>query len=388
MILSLSLFDHPVVTSPPTGGVSLSSLAGARYYDVQVTGISDGAANICITNANVNSLTVMQYWTSSGWVDASPQSVSGTPPNAQTCGSVPLSAFTGTNFALGVPTQTSTVTTTQSTTFTTSVLLPTTSSLTCNTNGLGSNLGNLANDPNHKQTIHCQYLVSASDQGVLQGKAVWSSSDASGTFANEQCEQTGPNNQVTCQADYAAGSSTNTKITISASYGGDGSHSSSTGSYSFFLGTQSNSQAVAVSLACSSAFVNIGDQMSCTATVTAANGVAPTGSVAFSSSDSGTFSHVSCNSINHDAPNGDLVCAAKYSPASSGENTITASYSGDGSHTTGSGSFTVFAQDPSSFLGRNAQEILVLGGSTLIAASPIVLLGMKSGAKRSAKSRS
>ena len=283
-------------------------------------------------------------------------------------------------------TTTTTLTTISSTTTTEtmSVLLPTSSSLTCNTNGVGFNHGSLQNDP-HQQVIQCQDVISSSDQGLLQGSVTWSSGSG-GAFSNEQCTQRGPNNQVVCQADYSPSTVSNAEVTISASYSGDDGHSSSTGSYSLFVG-KSNSQAVALSLVCNNAFVNVGDQLSCAATVSAANGIAPTGSVAFSSSDSGTFSRVSCNSNNHDSPNGELICTANYSPASSGENTVSASYSGDGSHTTGSGSFTVFAQDSSSFLGRNVQEVLVLGGSTLVAAAPIALLGMKRrGAKGSTNS--
>jgi hypothetical protein len=99
------------------------------------------------------------------------------------------------------------------------------------------------------------------------------------------------------------------------------------------------------SVSCSPTKLKSGQQTTCTATVTnlpstsTAGGI-PTGTVSFaSSSSSGTFSAPSC------ATSGStLMCTATYGSTAAGTQTITASYSGDGTHTTSQGSTTVSAK--------------------------------------------
>lgn len=79
-------------------GVSVSGLSSASYYDVQIFGITDGTATICITTSSTSGLT-MQYWDGSAWVSASHITTSAN----QVCGNIPDSALTGTNIAIGQP---------------------------------------------------------------------------------------------------------------------------------------------------------------------------------------------------------------------------------------------------------------------------------------------
>jgi len=69
----------------------------AAYYDVNVQGISDGTATICITNSGVLGQTMMQYWNGAQWVMATDVVVSGN----TICGNIPVSALTGTPIAIG-----------------------------------------------------------------------------------------------------------------------------------------------------------------------------------------------------------------------------------------------------------------------------------------------
>jgi hypothetical protein len=78
-------------------GVGTVSLSGAKYYDVVVSGISSGSAKVCVSDSSATSATTMQYWTGTAWTSASTVTVNG----GTVCGSIPVSALTGTNVAIG-----------------------------------------------------------------------------------------------------------------------------------------------------------------------------------------------------------------------------------------------------------------------------------------------
>ncbi|MDE2589635.1 MAG: hypothetical protein KGL95_08230, partial [Patescibacteria group bacterium] len=75
------------------------TLSNPKYFDVLVSGISDGTANVCIANSIVVSGSTVQYWTGSSWASATNISVSGT----TICGNIPVSTLTGTNIIIGLP---------------------------------------------------------------------------------------------------------------------------------------------------------------------------------------------------------------------------------------------------------------------------------------------
>lgn len=77
-----------------TGSISLSSVG---FFDARIEGIRDGIARICITDGNVSSTTAMQYWVGKHWARASNETVTG----STICGTVPVSAMTGTPLATG-----------------------------------------------------------------------------------------------------------------------------------------------------------------------------------------------------------------------------------------------------------------------------------------------
>ena len=78
-------------------GVGAVSLSGAKYYDVVVSGTSSGVAQVCIHDSSSSSATTMTYWSRGGWSSASSVTVNG----GIVCGTIPVSALTGTNLAIG-----------------------------------------------------------------------------------------------------------------------------------------------------------------------------------------------------------------------------------------------------------------------------------------------
>lgn len=104
-ISGLSSGTSAVVTTsslsgPSTGVGALST--GSVYFDISVTlpagttAPAGATVQVCFTNSGLQSGDSLQYWTGSSWASATNVSVSGT----QICGTVPLSALTGTNFAV------------------------------------------------------------------------------------------------------------------------------------------------------------------------------------------------------------------------------------------------------------------------------------------------
>jgi hypothetical protein len=85
--------------SEPNSGVPAPDLASPAYYDVFVRGILSGNAQVCIPSRTAVSSTTMQYWTGATWKNASDIRL-----NAGTvCGTIPVSALSGTNLVLGTP---------------------------------------------------------------------------------------------------------------------------------------------------------------------------------------------------------------------------------------------------------------------------------------------
>jgi len=85
--------------TPPAAGADLTLGSGASYYDVQVTGATNGLATVCITPSNGAGL--MQYYDSSTltWVGASITEVT----SSTICGQIPVLALNGTPIAIGGP---------------------------------------------------------------------------------------------------------------------------------------------------------------------------------------------------------------------------------------------------------------------------------------------
>jgi hypothetical protein len=222
-------------------------------------------------------------------------------------------------------------------------------------------------------TFQCTAKVTADDGSTPTGSVTFTSSDAQGTFTNLNCSTIG--NTLTCTVDYAT-SSTGTQ-TITATYSGDATHSPSSATFTLTIpltGTRT-------SLTCRQSDVKDegdeggdngnGNTFRCTARVTAKDGSTPTGSVTFTSSDSnGKFGTVTCatrgnNGDGRSVDKGEgqsntLTCTVDYTPSSKGTQTITATYSGDATHSPSSATFKLHGDR------GHGDDSPVLGSSPLL----------------------
>jgi hypothetical protein len=88
------------LNAPNTGVSAFSTSGTAVYFDVHVvlpagsTVPSGATVTVCFSDPLVTSSDTLNYWTGSSWAQASSVTVAGT----QICGTVSLSALTGTNF--------------------------------------------------------------------------------------------------------------------------------------------------------------------------------------------------------------------------------------------------------------------------------------------------
>jgi len=211
----------------------------------------------------------------------------------------------------------------------------------------------------------CTATVTSTGSAPLTGTLAFTSSDPSGTFTNVKCgtndkpggDRTGDEggsdgngngngNVLRCTADYTP-SSTGTQ-TITATYSGDPNNASSAGTFVLTV----TLAATHTSLTCDLSKAQAGKSTKCEAQVTARDHITPTGSVTFTSSDThGTFGQVTCTTkeSHQDATAQDkgegqtsaLTCLVDYTPSSTGTQTITATYSGDASHSPSSATFNL-----------------------------------------------
>src|SRR3989454_2142118 len=128
-------------------------------------------------------------------------------------------------------------------------------------------------------------------------------------------------------------------LSVLASYGGDSSHSTSSGSTTVLVGKRGTSTMVS----CSPSPVTNNTVASCVATVTDTDvgaAITPSGSVGFASNSTGVFSQPSC-ALAATGTAGVASCSVNYTPGVTGFHAITASYAGDSSHLGRSGSMTL-----------------------------------------------
>src|SRR5207249_39709 len=140
----------------------------------------------------------------------------------------------------------------------------------------------------------CTATVSDASPGTAStptGSVAFSSS-GSGTFTPTSCTLS----SETCSVTYTPSAVGTGTHTVTGSYGGDATHNTSSGTFALTVTNRSTSTAVRCTPA-SPARRSSDLGTTCTATVSDASpGTAstPTGSVAFSSSGSGTFTPTSC----------------------------------------------------------------------------------------------
>jgi len=167
------------------------------------------------------------------------------------------------------------------------------------------------------------------------------SSDSTGSFipdtANCMLTPVGAN-VASCSISYVPSAMGTGTHTISATYSGDSSHVSSLGQTTVTVNKRPTSTTIT---SCTPASINFGSATMCTALVNDTDigiGIIPTGTVAFTSSGPGTFIGSPCTLSQQVA-----TCQVTYTPTgtTARTDTITASYSGDASHDTSTGTFPV-----------------------------------------------
>jgi hypothetical protein len=157
------------------------------------------------------------------------------------------------------------------------------------------------------------------------GSVSWGTSSGGGSFSSPNCTLSSGSCAVT-YSDSSIGSPT-----ITATYGGDSNNGGSSGT----TGVSVTKRASSTSVACAPSPVPVNAPITCTVTVTdsdSGTAITPTGTVHFSSSGSGTFSHASCTLVSG-------TCSVSFtpSPGSEGVQKIIAKYAGDSAHLTSKG---------------------------------------------------
>lgn len=114
---NVSVVTQNQTTATPVGLGALN-VSSPIFYDVMISGVSEGTARVCVTTSDVTQSMDggMQYWDGITWAYASDQTVTPSAVNLnQTipgdtvtflslCGNIPISALTGTPIGAGTPT--------------------------------------------------------------------------------------------------------------------------------------------------------------------------------------------------------------------------------------------------------------------------------------------
>src|SRR5207247_2225629 len=169
------------------------------------------------------------------------------------------------------------------------------------------------------------------------------SSSGAGTFSSSSCTLSGAGSTASCSVSYTPTASG--MQTITATYGGDTIHTGSSGTTTVTVNMHETSTAVS----CTPASVPVGSPSSCTATVTDStptSASAPSGTVSFTEDlASSAFASCTLDGATTNSLTGAVStsCTVSYTPTPVNPHTITASYSGDASHLSSSGTFVVTA---------------------------------------------
>lgn len=192
------------------------------------------------------------------------------------------------------------------------------------------------------------------------GTVAWSST-AGDAFVPDPCvlAPTATVGVASCTVEYVPNSAGS--VTVTATYGGDATHSGSQGQTTVTVAKRPTSTTV------SCGALTVGIAASCTATVTdTGSGMAttPTGTVEWSSTAGGTFVPDPCV-ISPTATVGVASCTVEYTPTSAGTATITATYGGDLTHAGSEGRTSVtVAKRPTQTSVACQDGTFEAGGST------------------------
>jgi YVTN family beta-propeller protein len=195
-------------------------------------------------------------------------------------------------------------------------------------------------------TTTCEAKVTDTDAGtpVTPVGPVAFTTNRRGTFAPNPCYVSGTARTATCKITYTPTTAAG-QHTLTASYAGDARHSPSSGQTAI----QVLARATTTTLSCQQNLLSVGQSTVCTATVTdTAPGTAttPTGTVRMDGHTIDSFTGSPCTLAGSGASSS---CQITYTPlaAGPGQHTITAYYSGGGTHSPSHGQTTITVTPPS-----------------------------------------
>jgi probable HAF family extracellular repeat protein len=182
-------------------------------------------------------------------------------------------------------------------------------------------------------------------------------SDSLGNFVGGTCALSGSNGTASCQVSYIPTAVASGQHELAALYAGDTTSATSSGQTVLTVARRVTS----TSVSCAPSTVLVLVATTCTAAVMDSDlgtPITPTGTVTFASNKSGKFSAGSCILAGTGAGAGCHVTYTAHQVVT-GQHTITASYVGDGAHSSGSG------QTILQVLGRSTSATLVCQQATL-----------------------
>lgn len=132
-----------------------------------------------------------------------------------------------------------------------------------------------------------------------------------------------------------------------AIYSGDSNNNGATSNCEPLTVTSISLHATQTNIVCMPGSVVINTPSTCTARVidTSTSPTVPTGTVSFITNSTGTFSSTTCTLATGMAPTM-ATCSVTYTPTVAGHHLITGSYSGDSTHQSSNGNFTLNARSP------------------------------------------
>lgn len=189
------------------------------------------------------------------------------------------------------------------------------------------------------------------------GTLSWESNGL-GTFSSTSCVLS----SGSCAVSYTP-TSNSPQITITASYSGDPNNVGSSGSDSLNV-LALEAPVPSVTISCSALTIDIGASVTCTTTVI---GSSPTGTVTFSSNDTGArFNPSSTCTLSSGS------CEVTYTPSVSGTSTITASYSGDANNPQSSMIFHLNVRASTNTSQEEQISLVLILGAGVVASAVIV----------------
>ena len=168
------------------------------------------------------------------------------------------------------------------------------------------------------------------------GTISWSDGNIGGTFSTSYCILS----STSCIVSYTPPQNYLSTITISATYGGDSSHSTSLGTFSL---SSSPLAVTTTTVIPNIVTINPQSQVQFTAAVSASSSSIPTGTVSWNDGNAGgSFAPSSCTILSGS-------CIVTYTPAMNSPNSVivTAEYGGDSVHAGSTGTSSVSVSSPS-----------------------------------------